>query len=151
MASIQDDVVIAASADRVWEVLRDVGRLPEMSASTVAVEVDGPLERVGQEFRQTVSFAGRTSTSTWRVEGIDPGQHLDISGALPAGVAYGLSETLEPLGAERTRLTIRADYVLPGGVLGRLVDRLGVERRARAEVGEVLRGVASAAEGGVAG
>lgn len=146
MPTIHHAVDIDAGDDRVWSVLADVSRLPELSGSTTHVRVDGLLREVGQTFEQTVRIAGRSSTGTWRVDGLEPGRRLEISGSLPGGVPYRMVELLEPLGADRTRLSITAEYELPMGPLGRLAGRLGIERRADRELREVLEGVARLAE-----
>lgn len=141
MPTIHEHIDIDVSPDAVWDVLADVSILPELSSSTTEVVVDGPLRRVGQTFEQTVRLAGRRWRSTWRVDELDPGRTLRISGSLPGGTPYRLTERLEPTSGGGTRLTIDADYDLPMGALGRLADRLGVERRARQELREVLDGV----------
>lgn len=146
MPNICEQVDIAASPRTVWSILSDVSLLPRLSGSTTAVQVSGPLSEVGQTFDQTVRLAGRSWTSSWRVEEIEPGRRLGIVGSLPGGVPYRMDERLEPLAADRTRLVIDADYDLPLGALGRLASRLGVERRARDELREVLDGVARLAE-----
>ena len=146
MPSICEQVDIAAGPQAVWAVLADVSLLPELSGSTTKVRVDGPLREVGQTFEQTVRLAGRKWTSTWVVDEIDPGQRLHITSELVGGVPYRMEERLEVLSADRTRLVIEADYELPLGALGRLASRLGVERRARDELREVLDGVARLAQ-----
>jgi hypothetical protein len=145
MATLTDSVDIDASAAAAWQVLRDVSILPELSPSTVSVEVAGPLDRVGQTFRQTVRLLGRSWTSTWTVTEIDAPHRLEVEGSLVPGVAYRLLEELTPLGANRCRLRVEARHELPLGPLGRLASRVGVERRVASELEGVLHGVASRA------
>jgi hypothetical protein len=140
--SICEQVDIAAPPQTVWTVLSDVSLLPELSGSTTEVVVDGPLREIGQTFEQMVRLAGRKWTSTWTVDQIEPGRRLDITGELVGGVPYRMEERLETLSPDRTRLVIEAHYDLPLGALGRLASRLGVERRARTELRDVLDGVA---------
>lgn len=146
MPTLHESIDVDADPHTVWEVLADVSVLPKMSTSTTDVEVDGLLERAGQTFEQTVRFARRAWTSEWRVEEIEPPKLLRIAGELPGGTPYELTEQIESLGAGRTRLSIRGDYDLPFGMLGRLIDRMGAEKRARSEMNEVLQGVAHSAE-----
>jgi uncharacterized membrane protein len=126
----------------VWAVLEDVRRLPELSPSTV--EVVGPerLERAGQTFTQTVTLGGRRFTSEWEVLEIEPGRRLVIEGSVLPGTRYRMTEGIEPLAADRTRLTLTMAYKLPFGPLGKLAGKLGAERRAVAEAEQVLLGVA---------
>jgi hypothetical protein len=145
MPTLTDSVEIDASAADAWEVLRDVSILPELSPSTVAVEVDGPLVRVGQTFRQTVRLIGRSWTSTWTVTDLEVSRRLGVDGSLVPGVAYRLVEELTPLNPSRCRLRVEARYELPMGALGRLASRVGVERRVASELDGVLQGVAARA------
>ncbi|MHB1138913.1 MAG: SRPBCC family protein [Microthrixaceae bacterium] len=147
MSTVHEHIDIDASPAAVWEVLADVSRLPELSGSTTRVRVDGMLHTRGQTFEQTVRLAGRSWTSTWQVEEIDPGRLLRISGSLPGGTPSRMVERLEPRGDSGCRLSIDAVYELPMGALGRLAGRLGVERRARDELREVLEGVARLSRG----
>jgi hypothetical protein len=145
MATMSERQVVDAPVDIVWDVLADVSVLPELSDSTVDVEVDGPLRGVGQTFRQTVKLAGRRWTSDWSVTVLEPRRRLAVEGSIAPGTAYRLDEELEALDGGRTGLTITATYELPLGALGRLAGRLGVERRVADELGRVVRGVGARA------
>ena len=146
MPTMSEAVEIGAGPELVWSILADVSRLPKFSRSTTDVDVDGALRARGQSFEQTVRLGGRSWTSQWEVDRIDPGQLLQISGTLPLGAPYTMTERLAPIGSDRSRLEVSAEYDLPMGALGRLAGRLGVERRARAELRDVVRGVARLAE-----
>lgn len=150
MGTVTRSTDIAATAEAVWDVLKDVSLLPDLSDSTTSVVVGGPLSAVGQEFEQTVRLGGRTFTSTWSVIELEPTQRLVIEGSVAPGTRYRMTEELEPLepdgDGESTRLSLTMDYRLPFGPLGRLAGRLGVERRAVTEAEQVLDGVRRAAE-----
>jgi hypothetical protein len=53
-----------------------------------------------------------------------------------------MTEDIEPLGADRTRLSLTMAYKLPFGPLGKLAAKLGAEKRAVDEAEQVLVGVA---------
>jgi uncharacterized membrane protein len=135
-----------ASVAAVWAVLEDVRRLPELSPGTVAVEAPERLTEVGQTFEQTVELGGRRFTSTWTVDAITAGERLVISGKLLPGTHYEMTEELRPLDDATTEVCLTMRYKLPFGPLGRLAARLGAERRATDEAGQVLEAVARAAE-----
>jgi len=69
-----------------------------------------------------VDFAGHAA-----VREIEPGRRFvwETDGGLRARI---VSEYL-PLSARRTRVTVHVDYDVPGGLIGRAVDRLLVEAR----------------------
>lgn len=142
MNEVRRAVEIDRPAAAVWDVLEDVRRLPELSPSTVEVEGPARLERVGQTFTQTVTLAGKRFTSEWEVLEIDPGRTLVIQGSVLPGTRYRMTEAIEPLGDDRTRLTLIMSYKLPFGPLGKLAGRLGAEKRAVDEAEQVLVGVA---------
>ncbi|MBA2280574.1 MAG: SRPBCC family protein [Acidimicrobiia bacterium] len=150
MNEVERSQEVAAPAAVVWSVLEDVRLLPTFSPSTVEVNAPARLERVGQEFEQVVELAGRRFRSTWTVEAIDPGRCLVITGSVLPGTKYRMTEMIEPLGPDRSRVGLVMAYKLPFGPLGRLAAKLGVETRAVAEVELVLAGVARAAEAQVA-
>jgi uncharacterized membrane protein len=146
--TIQQSVEIERPAGAVWAVLEDVRRLPEFSHSTVAVrEAPERLTAPGQTFHQEVRLLGRSFDSEWVVTALEPGRSLTIEGDVGYGVRYCLTESLEELGPDRCRFGLHIEYRLPLGVLGRVAGRLGVERRAEAEAGEVVADMKALVEG----
>ena len=149
MGTIVRSVDIARPATDVWALLEDVRRLPEFSKSTVEV-LDAPerLTHAGQHFRQVVRQVGRCFESDWEVLDIEPGRRLVIEGSVGFGVRYRLTESVEPVGTDASRMTLQVDYTLPFGPLGKVASRLGVERLAEREAGEVLEGLKRVIENG---
>lgn len=147
MAMIKRNVDIAAPPERVWDLLEDVRRLPEYSASTDEVR-DAPerLTAVGQEYVQVGRMLGVKLTSRWKVVALEPGRLLGNEGSLEHGVRYCLTQWLEPLPGGGTRLWVEIDYTVPGGVLGRFAAKAGAEKRADREAQAVLDGIRATAE-----
>lgn len=68
---------------------------------------------------------------TWRVRIEDvtaPERVVDVAERSPFA-AWRHEHLFAPLGPDRTRMTDRVTYRLPGGPLGRLIDRLVVRRQ----------------------
>ena len=149
MGTIVRSVDIARPATEVWALLEDVRRLPEFSKSTVEV-LDAPerLTHAGQHFRQVVRQIGRCFESDWEVLDIEPGRLLEIEGSVGFGVRYRLTESVDAVGTDASRMTLQVDYTLPFGPLGKVASRLGVERLAEREAGEVLEGLKRVIENG---
>lgn len=147
MATIRRSIDIAAPAERVWDLLEDVRRLPEYSESTDEVR-DAPerLTAVGQEYVQVGKLLGMRLTSRWTVTAIEPGRLLRSEGSLAPGLRYTLTQRLEALPDGRSRLAIDIDYTVPGGALGRLAARAGAEARAAREAHAVLDGIRATVE-----
>ena len=140
MQRVTRSVHITAPPEQVWAVLEDVRLLPELSPGTVEVVAPERLSAVGETFEQTVELAGRRFTSTWTVLEIEPLRRLVIEGSVLPGTRYRLTEELEAEDGG-TRLSVTMEYRLPFGPVGRLVGRLGAERRALEEAAQVLEGV----------
>jgi hypothetical protein len=133
---------IARPPSAVWAVLEDVRRLPEFSKSTV--EISGAPERLteaGQTFRQVVRQLGRRFDSEWKVLEIEPGWRLVVEGSVGFGVTYRLTERVEATSPSSCDFSLTVDYRLPFGPLGRAASKLGVERLAEREAGEVVEGL----------
>jgi hypothetical protein len=147
MGLIERSVEVRAEASKVWDVLVDVRRLPEVSRHTIAV-TDAPprLSREGERFTQVVTAVGKRFQSEWSVMRFEPGRVLSIEGSVGFGVRYCLTESVEPAGPGRSRLSVCIRYTLPFGPLGRVASRLGVERLAAAEAEQVLASIAAIAE-----
>lgn len=150
MGVIQRSVEVAAEPAKVWDVLVDVRRLPHVSRHTVAVR-DAPdrLTHRGERFTQVVAAVGKRFESVWTVVRFEPDTALGIEGSIGFGVRYCLTESVEPAGPGRSRLTVCIQYKLPFGPLGRVASRLGVERLAATEAEQVLASIAAIAEGRV--
>ena len=147
MPTINLSTDIAAPPARVWTLLEDVRQLPKYSRSTDEVR-DAPdrLTAVGQEYVQVGRLLGMKLHSRWRVTAIEPLRLLANEGTLAPGVRYCLTQRLDPLPGERTRLRLDIDYTLPGGRLGRLAAKAGAESRAAREAQHVLDGIRAYAE-----
>lgn len=147
MSSIVRNADIAADVGTVWAILEDVRLLPRLSPSTKAVEgAPARLTSPGQVFRQVVHLLGRDYESDWEVKTITTGRLLSIEGSVGLGVSYCLTEEVEPVGPDSTRLRVSISYRLPFGPLGRVAARLGVEQRAATECAQVVEGVKRMAE-----
>lgn len=75
------------------------------------------------------------------------GRRLAIEGTIGVGARYCLVEQIDPLGPDRSRLTVRITYMLPLGLLGRVAERLGVQGRSEQEAEEILANIKSQLEG----
>ncbi|CAA9209911.1 MAG: hypothetical protein AVDCRST_MAG76-57 [uncultured Acidimicrobiales bacterium] len=147
MGLIERSVEVRAEPARVWDVLVDVRCLPKVSSHTVEVKnAPDRLTHRGERFTQVVVAVGKRFESEWEVHGFDPGRAISIEGSVGFGVRYCLTETVAPAGAGRSTLSVRIQYKLPFGPLGRIASRLGVERLAAVEAQQVLTRIAAFAE-----
>lgn len=147
MGVIKRSVEVRAEPAKVWDVLVDVRRLPEVSRHTLEVkEAPARLTHQGERFTQVVAAVGKRFESEWRVVRFEDGHALGIEGSIGFGVRYCLNEWVEPAGPGRSHLTVCIQYKLPFGPLGRMASKLGVERLAASEAEQVLANIAAIAE-----
>jgi len=147
MGVIERSIEVRAEPARVWDVLVDIRRLPEVSRHTIEVK-DAPerLTHQGERFTQVVTAVGKRFESQWSVVRFEPGTILTIEGSVGFGVRYCLTQSVAPAGPGRSRLTVCIRYTLPFGPLGRVAGKLGVVRLATAEAEQVLASITSIAE-----
>jgi uncharacterized membrane protein len=148
MATIERSVDVERPADAVWAVLEDVRQIPVYSPSTVAVtEAPERITAAGQRFRQAIVVLGRRFESEWVVTELLPGRRVAMEGTIGVGARYCLVEEVAPQGPQRSRLTVRITFTVPGGLLGRVAEALGAQRRAQREAEQVLANLKSQLEG----
>ncbi len=115
--------------DEVFAYHTDLERSPQHWANVIACKrlagpgAPQPGDRYTWRYRMYgVDFAGHAT-----VREVEPGRRFvwETEGGLRARI---VSEYL-PLSASRTRVSVHVDYDVPGGLIGRAVDRLLVEAR----------------------
>lgn len=95
---------VAAPPERVWEVVTDIERSPEVIGAVDSVEVHtDPPFGIGTRWTETRTMGKRQATETMEVVEIDPGRRYVVE-AVGTGARYRSEFRLEPDG-DGTRLT----------------------------------------------
>lgn len=130
---------IEAPAARVWQVVQDVERWPELLETVTSVEplTPGPLA-TGSRYRVVQP---RLRPAVWSVSALVPGSSFRWVAANP-GVATTGDHSVTPLGDERARLEISIEH---RGPLARLVGLL-TRRLTQDYLAKECAGVKRAAE-----
>jgi uncharacterized membrane protein len=136
---VQYSIVVAAPQDRLWQVLTEVERWPELTASVTGVAVlnEMPLG-AGAQVRIEQP---RMHPLTWTVTRFEPGWTF-VWESTAAGVRTVAGHRIEPRGTG-SRLTLTVDQ---SGALAPLV-RLLTGRRTASYVRMEALGLKNAAEG----
>ena len=110
-------VEIAAASARVWDVLTDVGRWSEWTETVTSVDLldEGPL-RAGSRAKIDQP---KIPPTEYVVTELSPGRSFTWVAKGP-GVTTTARHVLEPLGADRTRVTLSVEQ---GGILGTVMGR----------------------------
>jgi ligand-binding SRPBCC domain-containing protein len=130
-------VVIRAPVAQVWDFITHTSRLTEWAAEEVeAASADEMV--VGTSWTEKMHIAGAPLETTWRIEQNEPLRKLVFAGISTGGGKARGQHTLAPH-ADGTQMTTEVEYSLPGSVIGRVLDRLLMERKTEGDITEMLR------------
>lgn len=120
---VERTVQIFAPPQRVYDVVMDPRRLEDWVTIHHELEDAPPAAlKKGSKLTQSLKLAGRRFRVRWTVVENDPCRKVVWEGKGPVGstarVEYRFAEN-----GEGTRFSYLNEYVLPGGVLGRLAGR----------------------------
>ena len=148
MPRLEQELLIDAPPERVFALLSQPERTPEWSPSVVSVRRldSGPLG-VGSTTESVVKILGTSQRAKGRCVVFDPPRRLAIQSLTNLG-ARSLSDTeLVPEGSG-TRLRAKLEYTVPGGGLGKLLNKLVAADQIRGEFEQGLRRFKAMAEAG---
>jgi carbon monoxide dehydrogenase subunit G len=135
MAIVQRNVQINASPQQAMAFLSDASRWPDWYPGMIEIDIAAPFPEEGGKVVFKVKSAGMSMPVTETVLEYQPGklQLLQIDGMMSGRARWELA----PEG-DGTRLTTTFDYVLRGGLFGRMADALIVKRMNAKSLGEAL-------------
>jgi len=125
MANVQRRVQIKASPEATMALLSEASRWPDWYPGMTEIHVGDPFPEKGGKVTFKVKSAGVSMQITETVLDYQPAslQLLEMGGMLSGEARWEVT----PAG-DGTALTTTFDYVLPGGVFGRIADALFVKR-----------------------
>lgn len=125
MAVVQKTIPINAPVETVFEVLNDPNRIPEVAPGVSRVDQVRHEGRVGDSFRTVYSVMGLGFPMKFTtVEYTSPTRIIQ---RMEGGMTGTFTWILEPRDGA-TQATVRIDYEMMGGVLGKAVNALLLER-----------------------
>jgi uncharacterized membrane protein len=126
MSSIHRTLLIAAPADAVWQIVSEVGCgkdwMPDITARQISTP---PPASVGTSWREEGLLRGKPYSTVYTITRWEPPLRLSYKRAPGGRGDYEWTESveLEPAG-EQTRVTLRLDYDMPGGIVGKVYERI---------------------------
>ena len=126
MASIHQSIDIDAPAERVFETLADPKRLPEYVPGVISVEnIRQTEQHLGGSFHVTYAVLGLHSPMTFTATEYEHPTKLTMR--FEGGMKGIWTWRLVPRG-KSTHLTTAMEYEMAGGILGKAMNALLVER-----------------------
>lgn len=126
MAKITKTVIIKAPVDKIFKVFDDPNAIPlYVPAATNVGNVRQSENRIGDTFRITYGLMGMHFDLDFTNIGYEPQKKIvrRFEGGMKGTMTYTLQAE-----ADETRATFDADYEISGGLLGKAIDKLLVER-----------------------
>ncbi|GAB4513750.1 MAG: hypothetical protein OHK0046_14860 [Anaerolineae bacterium] len=144
MAKIEQSVVINAPWQMVDSVSTDGARLPEWFAGVESVEVTGGFPEVGGKVDAKYKASGIGFDLVIVSTAYERGSYLTTS---MSGMITGTQHwAINPLSDEQTELSVTFDYEVPGGGVGKVLDKLVIERTNKANIEKSLENLKNLVE-----
>ena len=122
---VERSVVINATAEEIDAITLDGSRLPEWFTGVSSAIVDETYPEPGGAVNVVYKAAGATFNMTMTSLRLSRGQSLLLR---LEGMIVGKSRWIYTQEGEGTRLTSRFEYDMPGGEVGKALNKLVVER-----------------------
>jgi uncharacterized protein YndB with AHSA1/START domain len=122
--SVRESIVLAASPERVWELVMDPSQLERWVTTHHSYEgAPAGALGTGDEFTQKLRLAGKSFKVHWRVVEAEAPRLARWVGDGPAGSTASVVYRLQGDDGE-TRFDYENEFALPGGVLGKAAGGL---------------------------
>lgn len=144
MPRVHKEIRINAPPDAVFRLTDDPEAFPRFSPNISEVsEIHRSEGRVGDTFRATYSMLGLRMPVTFTYAEYQPGQRL--AARFEGPFSGRMATTLKARGSE-TDVSLDLDYELPGGALGKAMNRVLVERMQEKQAEHLLENMKLLAE-----
>jgi len=122
---LEECVEIRASREQIWDVLADADRHPMFMAGLTRWDVqNGPAIKCGTRINMRMKVGSAQVGSLIEVTEFEP--PADLAWNSVTGIDQRGRWRLREIGHGRTKVTMRLAYQAPGGLLGWIVDQIGV-------------------------
>ena len=125
MAIVERSILIQASPTAIDQIALDASRLSEWYVGVEDARPDSRYPEVDSQVVLVYKAAGVTFNLALIVQDIVHGDHIRYQ---MTGMMMGTQDWTYTREGDSTRLTAQVEYEMPGGVLGKIADKLVVER-----------------------
>ncbi|MGH7692834.1 MAG: SRPBCC family protein [Candidatus Dormibacteria bacterium] len=120
-------ITVPASVERAWDFAADVRNAPLWVSGVRQVSGDlGQPLRPGDRLQVRLVAGGKVADSVWEIDASERPDFLSSHGRALGAHAF-LHIACQPRGPRLTEVLYQITYQLPGGPLGALAARLGVQ------------------------
>jgi hypothetical protein len=144
MATVERSIVIQATTDGIDAIALDGARLPEWYVGVERAEPDDVYPEVGGQIDLTYKASGATFHLTLTVRELVRGDYLVYE---MSGMMTGTQRWWYESEGGATRTCAVVDYEMPGGALGKIADKLVVERMNAKNLEQSLENLKAVVEG----
>lgn len=144
MAKVERSVTINADWETVDGIATDPAQQTSWFEGMEAATGDGVYPAVGGKVDYKYKASGITFDLTATVQSYQKGDHLTM---LMEGMITGTQHWAYTPGDGTTRLDVTFDYTVPGGGLGKIADKLIIERVNASNLEKSLEKLKALAEG----
>jgi uncharacterized membrane protein len=120
-------VLISAPLEQVFDLYVETARIPEWQTAISVTPLESRPELVGNEYLARYKVLGMPVKGRFRVVDAERPTYFRVE-AQGGGIRLWYATTFTAVGPGETRIDVDGDYDVPTLILGRLVDRLFVER-----------------------
>ncbi len=131
---VEQDTLVEASCGRVWDVIKDPARYPELLPGITTCEPEDPEQEPRARARYLIRYHVGAAEVGARVEIVEYDPMRDISWTSITGIEQRAHLRLRDAGGGRTRVELRFAYGAPGPLLGTLAELVS-----RGEVSQLVR------------
>ncbi|HZO28585.1 MAG TPA: SRPBCC family protein [Chloroflexota bacterium] len=147
MPTVQHEVYINGPVEQVFAMVADADRAKEWSTNLVSIRrtSDGP--GLGATTEAVMKIAGSEQRAKGRCTAYDPPSHIRLETAFEKGNKGRREIWLTPEGTG-TRLRLEQEYSLPGGLFGKVLNAVVVERQVKSDIEESFSRLRALVESG---
>jgi coenzyme Q-binding protein COQ10 len=144
MAKVERSILINAPTETIDQIALDASRLPEWYVGVEDTKPDDLYPEVDGRVLLVYKAAGVTFNLALTVQELVRGDHISYQ---MTGMMIGTQEWGYTPEGSRTRLTALVEYEMPGGALGKIADKLVVERMNAKNLEQSLENLKALVEG----
>jgi len=148
MPTVEKTVEISAPLESVWKIAADSTNLTKLYPDAISIEADPPgFVTVGQKGHMVTKIGGRKTDVFYECTEIIENKKASFT-QRPGGLfnSFLITSSFEPTKKGKTLATQKLDYELSMGYLGRVLNKLVVDRSIRKNVNGFLVNLKEIAE-----